>query len=149
MRHAAALSIAFALCAAWPCLAASTPREEANKAVVLDFYDKALNQKDVAAASAHLGPRYIQHNPRAEDGIDGFAKFIRFRSERFPHARSEIKRVIAEDDMVVLHVYGTNEPGDRGSAIIDIFRLENGKIVEHWDAIQPVPDSAANANGMF
>ena len=149
MRTAAILTTLLALGSASAAWAGSTPKEEANKAAVLDFYDKALNRKDVEAAAVHVGPRYIQHNPRAEDGIEGFRKFIRFRSERFPNARSEVKRALVDDDMVVLHVHGTNDPGERGVAIIEIFRLENGKIVEHWDAIQPIPETSANANGMF
>ena len=122
---------------------------EANKRVVLAFYELALNKMDFEAAAKHFGPRYIQHNPNAPDGIEGFRQFIAMRKEKTPNARSEIKRVIAEGDLVVLHVHGVREPGQRGVAIIDIFRLENGKIVEHWDVVQPIPEKAANSNGMF
>jgi predicted SnoaL-like aldol condensation-catalyzing enzyme len=122
---------------------------EANKKVVLDFYEKGLNQKDFDAAAKHFGPKYIQHNPTAPDGIEGFKAFIAFRKDKFPNAKSEIKRAFAEGDYVILHVHGVREPGERGVAIVDIFRLENGKIVEHWDVIQPVPEKAANDNGMF
>jgi predicted SnoaL-like aldol condensation-catalyzing enzyme len=110
---------------------------ETNKKVVLDFYEKGLNQKDFEAAAKHFGPRYIQHNPTAPDGIEGFK------------AKSEIKRAFAEGDYVILHVHGVREPGERGVAIVDIFRLENGKIVEHWDVVQPIPEKPANNNGMF
>ena len=122
---------------------------EANKKAVLDFYDKALNQKDFDAASKYLGPRYIQHNPGAPDGIEGLKAFIALRKEKFPNAKSEIKRAFAEGDYVILHVHGVREPGERGVAIVDIFRLENGKIVEHWDVVQPIPEKPANSNGMF
>jgi predicted SnoaL-like aldol condensation-catalyzing enzyme len=122
---------------------------ETNKKVVLDFYEKGLNQKDFEAAAQHFGSRYIQHNPNAPDGIDGFKAFIALRKEKFPNARSEIKRVFAEGDFVILHVHGVREPGERGVAIVDIFRLENGKIVEHWDVVQPIPEKPANGNGMF
>jgi len=121
----------------------------ANKKVVLDFYDKALNQKDFDAASKYFGPRYIQHNPGAPDGIEGFKAFIAQRKEKFPNARSEVKRSFADSDYVVLHVHSVREPGERGVAIVDIFRLENGKIVEHWDVAQPIPEKTANGNGMF
>jgi predicted SnoaL-like aldol condensation-catalyzing enzyme len=60
-----------------------------------------------------------------------------------------IKRIFAERDFVIAHLHGVRRPGQRGSAIVDIFRLEAGKIVEHWDVIQPVPEDAANPNGMF
>jgi predicted SnoaL-like aldol condensation-catalyzing enzyme len=122
---------------------------EANKKAVLDFYDKALNQKDFDAASKYFGARYIQHNPGAPDGIEGFKAFIAMRKEKTPNAKSEIKRAFAEGDYVILHVHGVREPGERGVAIMDIFRLENGKIVEHWDVVQPIPEKTANNNGMF
>jgi predicted SnoaL-like aldol condensation-catalyzing enzyme len=134
---------------ACPAIAGNTVQEEANKKVVVEFYAKALNDKDFEAAAKHFGPHYIQHNPNAADGIEGFKKFIEYRREKFPNARSEIKRVLADGDMVILHVHAIREPGERGVAIVDIFRLENGKIVEHWDVVQPIPEKAANSNGMF
>lgn len=132
-----------------PAFAGNTAQEEANKKAVLDFYDKVLNQKDFAAAAKYFGPRYIQHNPLAADGIEGFKKFIAFRREKFPNARSEVKRALVDGDMVILHVHSVREPGERGVAIVDIFRMESGKIVEHWDVIQPIPEKAANDNTMF
>jgi predicted SnoaL-like aldol condensation-catalyzing enzyme len=122
---------------------------EANKKAVLEFYEKGLNQKDFGAASRYFGPKYVQHNPGAPDGIEGFKAFIAFRKEKFPNAHSEIKRVFADGDYVILHVHNVPAPGDRGSAIVDIFRLENGKIVEHWDVVQPIPEKTANSNTMF
>ena len=132
-----------------PAVAGNSAQEEANRKVVLEFYDKALNQRDLEGAVQHFGPRYIQHNPIAADGIEGFRKFIEWRSQRFPNARNEVKRTLADGDLVMVHAHSIREPGERGSAIVDIFRLENGKIVEHWDVIQPVPEKANNDNGMF
>jgi predicted SnoaL-like aldol condensation-catalyzing enzyme len=129
---------------------ALSPQEQANKAVVLDFYEAAINKKDVEAALAHLGPRYIQHNPRAQDGADGLRAFIEgYLKKVVPRLKASIQRVIVEGDMVVLHVKSEPEPGAPVTAIVDIFRLENGKIVEHWDVMQPVPDKMAHGNGMF
>ncbi len=122
---------------------------EANKKVVLEFYDAALTKMDVDAAVKFIGPKYIQHNPIAPDGIEGLKGFIKFLKEKYPNRKGEIKRVIADGDLVVLHVHSKSTPEDRGNAIMDIFRLENGKIVEHWDVIQPVPEKAANPNTMF
>ena len=121
----------------------------ANKKAVVDFYEKAINEKDFDAASKYLGPRYIQHNPTAPDGAEGLKGFIGFLKSKFPQSKSEIKRVFAEGDYVILHVHSVREPGTRGRAIVDIFRLENGKIVEHWDVAQDVPEKPANTNGMF
>jgi predicted SnoaL-like aldol condensation-catalyzing enzyme len=107
------------------------------------------NKKDFDAASRYFGPHYIQHNPGAADGIEGFKQFLAFLRDKFPNYKSEIKRVIAEGDYVMLHVHNIREPGTRGRAIIDIFRLENGKIVEHWDVAQDIPEKMPHNNGMF
>jgi len=122
---------------------------EINKKNVVEFYNLAINQKDFEAASKYMGPKYIQHNPVAADGPEGLKAFLQFLREKFPNYRSEIKRVFAEGDYVILHVHNVREPGTRGNAIVDIFRLENGKVVEHWDVIQPIPEKPANPNTMF
>lgn len=128
---------------------AASAQEEANRTVVPAFYEKGLNQKDADAALAHVGDRYVQHNPNAADGPDGFRKFIGFLREKFPNSHSEIKRSFVDGDYVTLHVHAVREPGTRGNAIVDIFKLENGKIVEHWDVVQPIPENPANNNTMF
>lgn len=132
------------------CAAQATPEQEAaNKAAVLAFYEKGLNQKVADAALKYVGDRYVQHNPNAADGPEGFRQFIAFLRDKYPASHSEIKRVFTDGDYVILHVHAVREPGTRGNAIIDIFRLEGGKIVEHWDAVQPIPEKAAHSNGMF
>ncbi|WP_312993803.1 nuclear transport factor 2 family protein [Achromobacter animicus] len=145
IRAFAALVFSVLACAAQ----ASPEQEAANKAAVLAFYEKGLNQKDADAALKYVGNRYVQHNPNAADGPEGFRQFIAFLRDRYPASHSEIKRVFTDGDYVILHVHAVREPGSRGNAIIDIFRLEGGKIVEHWDAVQPIPEKAANSNGMF
>jgi predicted SnoaL-like aldol condensation-catalyzing enzyme len=124
-------------------------QEEANRKTVLAFYEKGLNQKDADAALAHVGDRYVQHNPNAADGPDGFRKFIGFLRDKFPNSHSEIKSSFVDGDYVILHVHAVREPGSRGNAIVDIFKLENGKVVEHWDVVQPIPENPANNNTMF
>ena len=95
------------------------------------------------------GSNYTQHNPVAADGPEGLKGFIAFLKDKFPNNKSEIKRIFADGDYVIVHVHAVREPGTRGNAIIDIFRLENGKVVEHWDVVQPIPEKANNNNGMF
>jgi predicted SnoaL-like aldol condensation-catalyzing enzyme len=148
-RIALAVATAALVFAAQAAHAADAQQQEQNKKAVVEFYEKGLNQKDFEAASKYFGPRYTQHNPNAADGPEGFKAFLQFLKEKFPASRSEIKRVFADGDYVVLHVHAVREPGTRGVAIVDIFKLENGKIVEHWDVVQPIPEKAANPNGMF
>jgi predicted SnoaL-like aldol condensation-catalyzing enzyme len=144
-----AFAAAVAVLAAHPALAADAKQMEENKKIVAAFYDAALNKKDFEEASKYLGSKYIQHNPVAADGPEGLKAFLAFLKDKFPNNRSEIKRIFADGDYVIVHVHAVREPGTRGNAIIDIFRLENGKVVEHWDVIQPIPEKAANNNGMF
>jgi predicted SnoaL-like aldol condensation-catalyzing enzyme len=148
-RTAIAAAILFALASPAAMAATSEAQQEANRKAVLAFYEKGLNQKDADAALAYVGDRYVQHNPGATDGPDGFRKFIAFLREKFPNSHSEIKQSFVDGDYVILHVHAVREPGTRGNAIVDIFKLENGKIVEHWDVVQPIPENSANSNTMF
>ena len=123
--------------------------QESNKKSVIAFYNKALNDKDPDEALTYVGPTYKQHNPTAEDGREGFRKFILWVKSDHPDSHSEIEQVFADGDYVILNVHMVRTPGERGLAIGEIFRLEKGKIVEHWDRIQPIPESSKNSNGMF
>lgn len=122
---------------------------EANRQVVLKFYEVGLNRKDADAALQYVGNRYVQHNPNAADGPQGFRQFIAFLRDKYPNSHSEIVKSFVDGDYVILHVHAVREPGTRGNAIIDIFKLENGKIVEHWDVTQAIPEKTASGNPMF
>ncbi len=148
IRLATACSLV-CLCVWAPTARAAEPQAEANKKIVLAFYEAALLRLDADAAVQYLASHYTQHNPLAPDGPAGVVGLIKFLKEQFPQRSASIKRVVAEGDLVVLHVHSKPTPEDRGTAIIDIFRVENGKIVEHWDVLQPVPEKAANTNTMF
>ena len=121
----------------------------ANREIVLDFLEKAINQADFEEAQVHFGPRYVQHNPMIGDGVEGIRKHMVGLREQFPQLRAEVKRIVAEGDLVVAHVHVMRTPDDPGLAIVDIFHLEAGKIVEHWEVRQPVPETALHGNGMF
>ncbi len=121
---------------------------ESNKRSVMAFYDLIINKKDFESASKYMGPRYKQHNPLVKDYPEGLKEFINFLKTNYPEAKSEIVRVFAEGDYVILHVHSVRPPSTH-RAIVEIFRLENGKIDEHWDVIQEVPESSANPNTMF
>jgi len=123
---------------------------ETNKQTVRAYYERAFNEGDPEdAVERYMGSRYIQHNPRAADGPEAFIGFVKWYRGEFPQLAVEIKRMIAEGDLVVTHGVIKTSPEDRGTAAVDIFRLEDGKIVEHWDVLQPVPETAENDNTMF
>jgi len=122
------------------------------KQLVLDFYEAALNDKDYERASAFLGSTYRQHNPWVQDGPEGFRRFIEFLRTRYPEARNEVKRAFVDGDHVVLHVHSVRVPGTPGRAIVEIFRVSKGKVVEHWDVIQELTEPIyppLHDNGMF
>lgn len=122
---------------------------ERSKKFVAEFYDLIINQKDFERARHYMGPHYRQHNPLVKDGPEGLREFIEFLKTNAPLAHSEIRRSFAEGDYVILHVHSLRQPNTRGRAIIEIFRLENGLIDEHWDVIQEIPEDSENPNGMF
>jgi predicted SnoaL-like aldol condensation-catalyzing enzyme len=120
--------------------------------LVLAFYEAGLNEKSAEKAAKFLGDVYIQHNPLVADGPEAFLRFVQFLAERFPQSRNEVKMVIAEKDLVALHVHSVRVPGTRGRHIVDIFRVQGGKVVEHWDVIQEIPEQLfppLNDNGLF
>ncbi len=123
---------------------------EKNKQTVLAYLNTALNEKRPAeAVEKYGGSQYIQHNPQAPDGFETFVQFVEGFTAQFPQLSLDIKRSIAEGDLVATHSLLKTSPEDRGSAVADFFRLEDGKVVEHWDVLQPVPESAANDHPMF
>jgi predicted SnoaL-like aldol condensation-catalyzing enzyme len=123
---------------------------EQNKKIVIAFYDKLINEFDAEDAFAqHGGSRYTQHTPAIEDGREGVTRFIGWLRENHPESHMEIKRAFSDGDMVILHSHWRRSPGDRGDAVVDFFRVQAGRVVEHWDVIQPIPATASNNNTMF
>lgn len=121
---------------------------EENKRIVRAWHELALCMPEEAVAK-YIGLNYRQHNPGSANGPESLISTMKWFTQNFPELRMETKRIIAEGDTVVLHSHLILKPGDRGSAVVEMFRLENGKIVEHWDVVQEVPETSANNNTMF
>jgi predicted SnoaL-like aldol condensation-catalyzing enzyme len=127
-----------------------TNQLERNKQSVKEFYDLAFNQgKPAEAIETYAGEAYIQHNPGVPDGKQAFIDYFNRLAEEYPAKRVHFKRLIAEGNYVVVHTH-QEWPGEADWASIDIFRLDdNGKVTEHWDVLQQVPQESANDNTMF
>lgn len=122
---------------------------EANKQNAVAFYREAYLGNPAAAVEKYVGDDYIQHNPEVADGKQGFIDYFERMAEDYPDKSIEFVRMIAEGELVALHTHQT-WPGNEQYVTMDFFRFdERGKIVEHWDSIQQVPDESANGNTMY
>lgn len=128
-----------------------TDTAERNTRTVREFYDLAFNQRQPEeAVRKYVGAYYRQHNPKAGDGPAPFIGFVKWITGENPDLRVDFKRTIAQGNLVAIHSHMMPAAGARGTAVMDIFRLsDDGKIIEHWDVLQDVPEKAANSNTMF
>jgi predicted SnoaL-like aldol condensation-catalyzing enzyme len=126
-----------------------TAEEEVNLALVRGLFDEVLNPMDSSAVDRFIAPGYIQHNPTVEDGREPLKAFLDFIKDASPDAVHDVKRMFADADHVIVHYHVRRWPGDAGFAVMDIFRIENGLIAEHWDVSQDVVTDGPNVNGMF
>jgi predicted SnoaL-like aldol condensation-catalyzing enzyme len=122
---------------------------EANKKNAIEFYRTAYLGDPAKAVNLYVGAEYIQHNPLVGDGKTAFIEYFNEMAKDYPGKDIEFVRAVAEGDLVALHTHQT-WPGDKDYVTMDFFRFdENGKIVEHWDSIQEVPDETKNGNPMY
>ncbi len=122
----------------------------ANKEMVLAFYDLAFNMRQpTQAAKKFIGENFTQHSPQLANGRKGFEDHYKKYFKKNPKAQAEVKRAAADDNIVFVHAHSKLDENDRGQAVVDIFRVEKGKIVEQWSVSQEVPEKAANSNSVF
>jgi len=118
--------------------------------IAVRLLDTAFNERNVRDAfDRYVAAPYTQHNPQVPDGVAGGLAGLTGFLQTVPNLRYDVKRVLVDGDLVAVHSHVTNGAGDRGTAVVDIFRIRDGKAVEHWDVLQPVPEAAANGNTMF
>ena len=139
----ATLTLAAALAHAEQCRL--TPKEVVSRFITKLYVDKQARE----AFETWVEPGYIQHNPLAKTGRDAAIAFLEPFFQSHPDAKYSIRRIIAEGNLVAVHSHAKFTADDRGLAVVDILRVENCKIAEHWDVAQPVPEKSANTNGMF
>jgi predicted SnoaL-like aldol condensation-catalyzing enzyme len=124
--------------------------KKANAQKVIAFMDTVFNKKQVKEGfDKYVGDKYIQHNPIAPDGKEAAVEVLGKALQALPGWTYEFKHAYVDGDIVVLHSHVRMKADDRGMAVVDIFRFEKGKIVEHWDVVQPIPEKSANNNTMF
>lgn len=145
----ASLLLASASSIAAPTTQTVSSTAEANRQLVVNFYNQFFNQHNTDAAAKVVVEDYRQHNPQVPDGKQPFVSYFTGYFKQHPQSRAKIIRSAVDGDLVWLHIHSTESAKDRGQAIVDIFRVRDGKIVEHWDVIQGVPETAANSNTMF
>jgi predicted SnoaL-like aldol condensation-catalyzing enzyme len=122
-------------------------QQESNKKMVTEFYQELFGNKNPDAINKYIGDKYIQHNPGLPDGKEALLQAVKVWFKDAPKEKVDFQHVAADGDLVWLHVRSKSGPKVR--AIVDIFRIENGKIVEHWDVIQEIPEKSANDHPMF
>ena len=155
-RAALALGL-LAVCALGASSAGAASLEDRNRAVVLRYMQEVINERKLDVLDEIMVEDWIAHNPTESNGREKLKEFFAGMFKQFPEIYADVKRVIAEGDLVVVHSHYTGRKQDRGNdwakgsgANVDIFRLVDGKIVEHWDVNQrPIPEKSVNGNTMF
>lgn len=128
---------------------ARTEAEQANHDLVLEMYHNVLIAMDSTAVDRYIAPAYVQHSSLAEPSVAALKQFLDRVCLESPDAQQTIHRSFVDGDHVITHTHVMRWPGDAGLAVVDIFRVESGMIVEHWDVIQSVPETPVNPNSMF
>jgi predicted SnoaL-like aldol condensation-catalyzing enzyme len=128
---------------------AYSQQEQRNLDLVRSMYENVLFALDADAVDDHIAQEYIQHSSLAEPGIDGLKNWLRKARVESPEARQTLHHLFADGDHVFGHTHVVRWPGDRGFAVMDLYRIEDGRIKEHWDVLQEIPEKPVNPTPMF
>lgn len=128
---------------------ARTAQEQRNLDHVLGMFRDVLQPLDADQVDRYISPDYIQHSPMAAPGRDSLKAFLRTVRAASPHSSQTLLRAFVDGDHVILHYHVRKDPDDRGFVVMDIFRLTDGMVVEHWDCVQDVPAHSPNPISMF
>jgi predicted SnoaL-like aldol condensation-catalyzing enzyme len=126
-----------------------TALEQANLDLVLAMFAQVLNPMDPSAVDRFIAEDYVQHSQLAEPGREALKRFLDVIREQTPAAVHDVKRAFVDGDHVIVHYHVRRWPDDKGWAVIDIFRVENGLIAEHWDVLQDVTEGGPNPTSPF
>ncbi|HWW63705.1 MAG TPA: nuclear transport factor 2 family protein [Sphingomonadaceae bacterium] len=126
-----------------------TAEEERNLQVCTEMYHRMLMQFDSSVIDTYIADDYIQHSTGATDGKEGLRTFLDEHKTAYPDIEMRIKKRLADGDCTVFHVHVTRHAGDPGLAAVDIFRLVDGKVKEHWETLQEIPATLPHGNGIF
>jgi len=130
-------------------MTARTADEQRNLDLVMAMFEAVLQPLDADAVDRFIAPDYVQHSALAAPGREGLKAFLRMARRETPGAVHDIKRRFVDGDHVIVHYHVRRTPDDPGLAVIDIFRIFDGLIAEHWDSIQPIVPGGPNPHSIF
>lgn len=117
--------------------------------LVRDYMENIWNEGQTDRADEYLAERLIQHNPNLPDGRKPLVEFIEGFRKQLPEARFEIRRIVGDDGLVFAHSHFRPQPGHRGMVVVDVFRIDDGRIVEHWDVREDVPETTVSGHDVY
>ena len=128
---------------------AHSDKERRNLEICTRMYEEMLFTFDASKIDQYLAEEYIQHSTAATGGREGLRDFFVNRAHHFPDVRMKIMASFADGDFTIFHIHTIRQPGDPGMSIVDIFRMEDDRVKEHWEVLQDIPETLPHDNGIF
>ena len=126
-----------------------SPKEQANLDICTRMYLEMLFKFDASLIDRYIAADYVQHSTAASEGREGLRAFFENRADHFPDVRMRIMAQFADGDFTIFHIHTIRHAGDPGMTIIDIFRMQDGMVQEHWEVLQEIPLTLPHGNGIF